>query len=181
MTVLIRTQGLRGRGVAPRAIRARAEAMLRALRLEEAELSILLCDDATIRTLNRAWRGLDRPTDVLAFPLEEPAPVGRRAPGGAPRALGDVVVSVDTARRQAAADDRRIASRVVFLLAHGLLHLMGHDHRDPEETRRMNAMTDVLVSAAGKRRSLGKTPVDNRGPKAGGSRPRGRRRPGLAR
>ncbi|HJK97881.1 MAG TPA: rRNA maturation RNase YbeY, partial [Polyangiaceae bacterium LLY-WYZ-14_1] len=69
MGVLIRSTGLGGRGVRTAAVRARAEAMLRALRLEEAELSVLLCDDATIQELNREWRRKNRPTDVLAFPL----------------------------------------------------------------------------------------------------------------
>jgi len=185
--VLIRSTGLGGRGVRTAAVRARAEAMLRALRLEEAELSVLLCDDATIQELNREWRRKNRPTDVLAFPLidhgapspsEAPSPPRRpRVRGGSPRprALGDIVISVDTARRQAAEDDRPILGRVVFLLAHGLLHLLGYDHGTRPEERRMTAMTDVLVSAAGKPEGLGKKAGENpRGGVSGGAETRAR-------
>ena len=69
--------------------------MLEALKLRDAELSILLCDDRTIHALNRTYRRKNKPTDVLAFALREGKPV----PGG--KALGDVVISLDTAARQA--------------------------------------------------------------------------------
>ena len=126
-------------------MRRRAERMLAALRLEDAELSLLLCDDATIHELNRAYRGKDRPTDVLAFAMRE----GPDAPGGeGPELLGDVVISLDTARRQAKDQGRTIIAEVTFLLGHGLLHLLGYDHRTPEEERRMHARTDALCAAA---------------------------------
>ncbi|MCC6875757.1 MAG: rRNA maturation RNase YbeY [Sandaracinaceae bacterium] len=121
--------------------------MLEALGLPRAELSILLCDDATIHELNRSYRRKDRPTDVLAFAMHE-------GEGGAlhPDLLGDVVISIDTARRQAAEARRPVAAEVTFLLAHGLLHLLGLDHRTRAEERRMSARTDVLVAAARPRR-----------------------------
>ena len=117
--------------------------MLRALGLEGAELSILLCDDATIHGLNRDYRRKDQPTDVLAFAMRE-------GEGGeaSPELLGDVVISLDTARRQAAEGGRAIAREVTVLLAHGLLHLLGFDHRTEAEDRRMRARTDALVAAA---------------------------------
>ncbi|HJK97889.1 MAG TPA: rRNA maturation RNase YbeY, partial [Polyangiaceae bacterium LLY-WYZ-14_1] len=88
---------------------------------------------------------------------------------------GDIVISVDTARRQAAEDDRPILGRVVFLLAHGLLHLLGYDHGTRPEERRMTAMTDVLVSAAGKPEGLGKKAGENpRGGVSGGAETRAR-------
>jgi len=115
--------------------------MLAALGAPDVELSVLLCDDGTIHELNRRWRDVDRPTDVLAFPLA--------ADGEAPAALlGDVVISLDTAARQARRVGRPVLSEVTMLLAHGLLHLLGQDHRDRQEERRMRARTDVLVSAA---------------------------------
>ncbi len=117
--------------------------MLEAMELETAELSILLCDDATMRALNRDYRGKDRPTDVLAFAIRE----GQHGEL-AGELLGDVVISLDTARRQASDGDRTIVAEVTFLLAHGLLHLLGYDHRDAAELRRMNALTDGLVAAA---------------------------------
>lgn len=127
-------------------VRIAADRMLSALKKPEAELSVLLCDDACIHALNAQFRGLDAPTDVLAFAMEEGAPVPV-APG-AVEVLGDVVISLDTAGRQAAKAGRTIADEVIFLLAHGVLHLLGYDHRDPRETRVMNALTDGLVAAS---------------------------------
>jgi probable rRNA maturation factor len=116
-------------------------AMLDALELPDAELSVLLSDDAGIQILNREHRHKDKPTDVLAFPMSENAP----DPGGI---LGDVVISLDTASRQASSRGRPLIEEVRFLLAHGLLHLIGYDHAEPEEKREMVAMTRRLVRAA---------------------------------
>ncbi len=116
--------------------------MLEALDLADAELSILLCDDSTIRELNRRYRKKNRPTDVLAFPMHE-----GRGPQIAPGLLGDVVISLPTARRQAAARDRAIVHEVTFLLAHGLLHLLGHDHANKREEREMTVRTEALMAA----------------------------------
>jgi probable rRNA maturation factor len=125
------------------AIKLRAERMLAALSLRKAELSLVLCDDATIQQLNRQHRRKNKPTDVLAFALRE-GPVLR----GAEELLGDVVISIDTARRQADERGHPLWAEVTMLLAHGLLHLLGYDHQTDEEERRMNARADVLVAAA---------------------------------
>jgi probable rRNA maturation factor len=127
----------------PASVRKLADAMLRALDLEACELSVLLTDDATIHELNRAHRGKDRPTDVLSFPLDETFDGA-----GGVRLLGDVVISLDTAARQARGRKRELAAEVRFLLAHGILHLIGHDHAEPEEKRRMDALTRKLVQSA---------------------------------
>lgn len=132
-------------GSAP--LRRRAEKMLEALGMPDAELSILLCDDATIHDLNRRHRRKNKPTDVLAFALREGKPV----PGS--KALGDVVISLDTAQRQAEELNRTLWEEVTFLLAHGLLHLLGFDHQTDAEERRMNARADMLMAAAGQARS----------------------------
>ena len=123
-------------------LRLRADRMLQALSVPQAELSILLCDDPLIRRLNRRHRGKNRPTDVLAFPSEAPAELP-----GSPKLLGDVVISLPTARRQAATAGHPIVREVTVLLAHGLLHLLGFDHVTEAEDRRMRAKTDVLVAA----------------------------------
>jgi probable rRNA maturation factor len=117
--------------------------MLDALRLGDAELSVLFVDDATIRVLNRKHRDKDRPTDVLAFPVDE-KPVR-----GVPRVLGDVVISLETALRQARSRRRDLLAEVRFLLAHGLLHLVGYDHATRIQKRRMDAAARRLVRAAG--------------------------------
>jgi probable rRNA maturation factor len=120
----------------------RAEAMLEFLGLEDAELSILLCDDETIRELNRQYRKKNKPTDVLAFPMQE-GPGPKVHPG----LLGDVVISLPTATRQAAEHDRPIIQEVTFLAAHGLLHLLGYDHATKREEREMKARIDDLMAA----------------------------------
>jgi probable rRNA maturation factor len=116
--------------------------MLSYLGLEEAELSIVLVGDRAIRELNLEYMGKDRPTDVLSFPLGE-APTRDH-----PRLLGDVVISLPTAARQARARKRPLLAEARFLLAHGLLHLLGYDHAAAAEKRRMDAATRRLVRAA---------------------------------
>jgi probable rRNA maturation factor len=116
--------------------------MLESLGLRDAELSILLCDDETIRQLNRRYREKNKATDVLAFPMQEgPGPASNSS------MLGDVVISMPTAARQAAEHDRPIVHEVTFLLAHGLLHLLGHDHATPREEAEMKARTEALLAA----------------------------------
>lgn len=117
-----------------------ARRLLGGLRLGGAELSVTLVSDREMRTLNRRWRGRDRPTDVLAFAQREGA-------GGAPAGLlGDVVVSVDTARRQAAAAGEPLHREGERLLVHGLLHLLGYDHeRSAAEARRMQRRERALA------------------------------------
>jgi probable rRNA maturation factor len=141
--VAVTTRALQRSPIRPAEVRTRAERMLVALRMPDAELSILLCDDATIHELNRSFRNKDRPTDVLAFAMRE-------GEGGAlhPELLGDIVISVETARRQAREHARSVSAEVTFLLAHGLLHLLGYDHRTDEEERVMRARTDALCAAA---------------------------------
>ena len=109
-----------------------ARRLLRRLDLGEPELSILLVNDREMRALNRQYRGIDRTTDVLAFAQQEGA-------GGSPDGLlGDVVISVDTARRQARSGRRPLGREAERLLVHGLLHLLGYDHeRSAREAARM--------------------------------------------
>jgi len=121
--------------------------MLEALALASTELSILVCDDQTIHDLNRAHRRRDKPTDVLAFALREGEPLS-----GAEQLLGDVVISLETAQRQADERDRTLWQEVTLLLAHGLLHLVGYDHRTVAEERRMNARADMLIASCTTRR-----------------------------
>ena len=128
-----------------RRVRLLADRMLRALNLEHAELSVLLTDDRGIHQLNRRYRGKDRPTDVLAFELDGTGRPGEQAPN-----LGDVVISLDTAARQARRKGHPLLSEVRLLLAHGLLHLLGYDHARPAQKRRMDAVTRRLVAAAGR-------------------------------
>lgn len=91
------------------------------------EVSIALIDDATMRGLNARYRGKDTATDVLSFAQEQEVAIP-----GAPRLLGDIVVSVDTAMRQATAAGHSLNAEVSHLVIHGLLHLLGYDDVTPE-------------------------------------------------
>lgn len=115
-------------------LRRRAAAILRATGQAGAELSISLVDDPSIRELNGRYRGKPRPTDVLSFSLVEGEFADRRG-----KLLGDVVISVDTAARQARERRRGLDDTVTKLLVHGVLHLLGHDHEEDTEARRMLA------------------------------------------
>jgi probable rRNA maturation factor len=112
------------------------------------EVSLRLVDDAQIRALNRGYRGHDRPTDVLAFAQREgPAAAGPAAAIHA-AVLGDIVISVDTARRQAR---RGLYRELLHLASHGLCHLLGYDHRDDAEEAAMNARAAALRGEASRR------------------------------
>ena len=123
----------------------------RALGLTDPELCIVLTDDAEIQELNAQWRDEDTPTDVLSFPLWEPFEFDETAPEAA---LGDIVISLEYAERTCAAKGHRdrvaeslqvapenlewnFEDEIDFLVIHGLLHLIGHDHLDPDEEARM--------------------------------------------
>ena len=102
---------------------------------DDYELALRLVGDAAIRELNRTYRRKDKPTDVLAFPQRAPL-------------LGDVVISVDTARKQAR---RGLHAELLHLASHGLCHLLGYDHRDDAEERTMNARAARLRAEAKRR------------------------------
>jgi rRNA maturation RNase YbeY len=109
--------------------------------------SLRLTDDATIRELNREFRQKDKATDVLAFAQREGpwAGVGHEL-------LGDIVISLATARRQARRKTPAgVHAEVRFLASHGLCHLLGYDHRDDEEERVMNARMAALLEQATRR------------------------------
>ncbi len=123
-------------------LRKAADLMLAHLELSSAELSVLLVSDPAIHALNKKHLGVDRPTDVLSFPLgESPETVE-------PRLLGDIVISLPTASRQARSRKRPVFAEARFLLAHGLLHLLGYDHGTKVQKRRMDAAARKLVRAA---------------------------------
>jgi probable rRNA maturation factor len=115
---------------------------------KRAEVSLVLCGDPAIRALNKRWRGFDKPTDVLSFPqLEgEASP----QPKGAPIALGDVVISLPTARRQAREAGKPLVDELALLWVHGLLHLLGYDHATKKGAARMFALQDRLLGRKGR-------------------------------
>lgn len=141
MRVEVSRQATKSRVVSTEEVRSAAEAMLRSLKLPRAELSVLLCDDATIHALNRDYRKKNKPTDVLAFAMRE-GDDGHLAGD----LLGDVIISLETATRQA--KERGVVTRdeVMMLLAHGLLHLLGWDHQTDADDKRMRAETDRMLA-----------------------------------
>jgi probable rRNA maturation factor len=105
--------------------------------LPDYEVGLRLTTDAEIHELNRDYRKKNKPTDVLAFAQRE-GPAGKLHP----ELLGDIVISVDTARKQA---KKGLAAELLHLASHGLCHLLGYDHRDDEEDRAMNARVAALL------------------------------------
>ncbi len=136
------------KGVSRRRIAQKAKIVLDALGLGANELSLRLVRDGEIHALNRDYRGRDRSTDVLSFSLRE----GEFA--DVSPALGDVVISLDTAARQAAELGFTLAEEVDRLLVHGILHLAGYDHEvSPREERRMKRKEREMRGLLRRRRS----------------------------
>ncbi len=107
------------------------------------ELSLLLVDEETVAMLNRHHLGGEGPTDVLAFPIDEPG----ESPVGAPAVLGDVVLCPSVAERQAAEAGHSTDAELRLLTVHGILHLLGMDHAEPNDEREMSALTDRLLAS----------------------------------
>lgn len=104
---------------------------------EEGEVSILFTDDERIHELNRLYRNVDRPTDVLSFPLEEEI------------FLGDIAISISKAKEQAEAYGHSFRRELYFLIMHGFYHLLGYDHETPEDERKMFSKQEQVLSHFG--------------------------------
>jgi probable rRNA maturation factor len=104
-------------------------------------LAIALADDAAVRTLNRSFRGQDKPTNVLSFPAD-----ARATPPGAPRFLGDIVLARQTVMREAREQGKAVADHLKHLIVHGTLHLLGYDHEADAEAARMEALEVRILS-----------------------------------
>ena len=119
------------------------------LRAPAYSLGLLITDDPSIAVLNDEWRQQEGPTDVLAFAAQEaPLPPGALAGLGAeePLELGDIVISLETAARQALDHDHPLEWELRFLASHGLLHLLGWDHPDAPSLERMLARQEQLLA-----------------------------------
>lgn len=136
----------RNHGLRSTTLRALLRRALRILGFPRASVSLVLTGDERIRILNRDFLETDRPTDVLSFPLAEAGDLADRS-----RALylGEIYISVETARAQARAARRPYPREVAHLLIHGLLHLIGHDHGSPAGRRRMRAAESRLLRELG--------------------------------
>jgi len=111
-----------------------------------AMVGIVLTDDSEQQRLNRAYRGKDAPTNVLAFAIADPA---AETPAGAPLLLGDVVLAFETVAREAAEQHKTLADHLRHLVVHGTLHLLGFDHHDEAEAAAMEAREIEILASLG--------------------------------
>lgn len=129
-------------------VRMAAETTAKLYGVENGEVSITLTDNDYIHQLNRQYRGIDRPTDVLSFALnesEEPEVTG----GMDVNILGDLVISVERAKEQAADYGHGVRREMAFLTVHGMLHLLGYDHMEEDERREMEAEQRFVMEKLG--------------------------------
>ena len=129
-------------------VRAAAEVVGQLYGVENGEVSVTLTNNEYIHTLNKEYRGIDRPTDVLSFALnesEEPEMVD----GPAVNVLGDLIISVERAEEQAADYGHSLRREVAFLTVHGMLHLLGYDHMEDEEREEMEAEQRFVMEKLG--------------------------------
>ena len=132
-----------------KAVRPRLKAAIEAAGVGDSNVTLVLVSDAAIRRLNRDWRDIDRPTDVLSFSARE----GEDA-AFASDELGDVVISLERAKDQGPIHvpdsdaTHGFNDELVFLFVHGLCHLLGHDHQDPSSRRRMTAAQKRILAKA---------------------------------
>jgi probable rRNA maturation factor len=126
----------------PSAERTVRDAILAAAALSTAggEVSIVLTDDSAIRSLNRDWRGIDRPTNVLSFPASG------GAAGGRIHLLGDIVIAFETLERECVDENRIFLHHLAHLAVHGFLHLLGYDHQTDEQAEEMEGLESRIMS-----------------------------------
>ena len=105
--------------------------------------TLLLSDDAAIRILNRDWRGLDKPTNVLSFPSAAPALPGE------PRHLGDIALAFETLVREAHEEAKTVPDHAAHLVVHGVMHLLGQDHMDDDEADAMERREIAALASLG--------------------------------
>ncbi|MFA5421567.1 MAG: rRNA maturation RNase YbeY [Bacilli bacterium] len=108
-------------------------------------IEINIVSDDEIRAINKAYRGIDKPTDVISFAFLDDIKAEIRIQGDVPRLLGEIIISHETALRQAKAYGHPLEREMKFLLAHGMLHLLGYDHQSAEEERIMFALQDQIL------------------------------------
>jgi probable rRNA maturation factor len=110
----------------------------------EAELAVMLTDDAGIRTLNSNWRGIDKPTNALSFPALPPTGAG--GPDDAPRMLGDIAIAYETTRKEADDEQKPFDHHLSHLAVHGFLHLIGYDHENDADADAMEALEQEILA-----------------------------------
>ena len=116
-----------------------------------AELAIVLTDDSAIRALNRDWRGIDRPTNVLSFPAQQRPQPRAAAPvmTAPPILLGDIVIAFETTMQEARNESKRFEDHLAHLAVHGYLHLLGQDHDNDRDAEAMEGLERAILARLG--------------------------------
>jgi probable rRNA maturation factor len=109
--------------------------------------SLLFADDAEVHALNREWRGKDKPTNVLSFPMLEREDLLDLSPDGPPELLGDIALALETCGREAAEKGLSLEQHATHLIVHGLLHLAGHDHEISDQDARTMEQLEIKTLA----------------------------------
>lgn len=128
------------------------EQAAKAENLPPADVSVMIVDNEQIHELNREYRQVDRPTDVLSFPLWEPGEDWVIVEDEETVPLGDIVISLAKAKEQAEEYGHSVERELGFLAVHGFLHLLGYDHETPEQEREMFGRQEEILHLAGLRR-----------------------------
>jgi len=126
--------------LAEQTVRAAIAAAAAALSTADGEVSILLTDDKAIRALNRDWRGIDKPTNVLSFPAPD------ATPGATPKMLGDIVMAYETLAQECDQEDRVFLHHLAHLTVHGFLHLIGYDHQTDAQADEMEGLESKIMT-----------------------------------
>jgi probable rRNA maturation factor len=139
--VMVQSTRWRRQPSAARIVRRAVNAAAQAASTRPAGLAIVLSDDSAIRALNREWRGLNAPTNVLSFPTN----AGRTVPRERPH-IGDIVIAYETTAREATAEGKPFAHHLAHLAVHGYLHLLGYDHETDRDAKAMERLeVDILA------------------------------------
>lgn len=125
-------------------VRKVLESVVKKERLEDALFNIILVDNNYIHRLNKEYRGIDRPTDVISFALEDEKEMSSPV-----RILGDIYISIDKIKEQSEAYGHSYLREFAFLSVHGLLHLLGYDHMTKEDEKVMFAYQEEILKEAG--------------------------------
>jgi probable rRNA maturation factor len=142
--VLVEASGWQAVPNAAEVIRSAVLAAAEADAAPDAEVAVLLADDAAVQALNRQWRGIDKPTNVLSFPAPQPS--------GAliqPRHLGDIALAYETCCREAEAENKPLRDHLSHLAVHGFLHLVGYDHDTDDDAEDMEQLEREVLARLG--------------------------------
>lgn len=150
---IVYQQACSDRHIAQAPIQTITQAATQTITQALAEFSVVFTGDAELHTLNRDFRGKDKPTNVLAFAsydcVEVQAALDQAAAGGPPVLLGDIFIAYDVCCGEAAAWQKSIEDHCSHLVVHGLLHLLGFDHQDPQEAAQMEGLEKQILAQVG--------------------------------